>query len=63
MLSDIPGTGFGTVRVCLGGHTLRYNASADLQLEAGSRVHVTSVLSPTAVTVAPMWTDLPPTQD
>jgi len=26
-------------------------------------VHVTSVLSPTAVTVAPMWSGLPPTDD
>ena len=60
VLSAIPDEGFGTIRVHVGGHTLRYNASADLGLEAGSRVHVTSVLSPTAVTVAPIWTELPP---
>jgi len=63
VLSDIPDDGFGTIRVYVGGHTLRYNASADLGLEAGARVHVTSVLSPTAVTVAPMWSGLPPTDD
>ena len=59
VLSAIPDDGFGTIRVYVGGHTLRYNASADLGLEAGSQVHVTSVLSPTAVTVAPMWSELP----
>ncbi len=57
VLSDIPHAGFGTIRVHVGGHTLQYNASADLELDAGARVHVTSVLSPTAVTVAPMWSE------
>ena len=60
VLSDIPDEGLGTVRVHLGGHTLRYHASADLPIGAGSRVHVTGALSPTAVTVAPMWSALPP---
>lgn len=60
VLSDIPDEGLGTVRVHVGGHTLRYHASADLAIAAGTKVHVTSVLSPTAVTVAPMWSELPP---
>lgn len=63
VVTEIPaadaGAGYGTVQVRLGGHTLRYNASADLPLEAGARVHVTSVLSPTAVAVAPVWRELP----
>lgn len=51
----IPGDGLGTVRVLLGGHVIRLNARADRALPAGTAVHVTGVLSPTAVTVAPMW--------
>ncbi len=63
VISDVPQTGFGTVEVRLGGHTLRFNAAAELALEAGTRVHVTQVLSPTAVTVSPVWSALPPTDD
>lgn len=64
VISSVPGSdqtsGYGTVEVRLGGHTLRYNARADLELAAGTRVHVTAVLSPTAVSVAPVWSALPP---
>ncbi|CAN5686263.1 hypothetical protein BH11ACT8_BH11ACT8_15300 [soil metagenome] len=60
VVSEVPPTGFGTVEVRIGGHTLRFNASADLGLEAGTRVHVTEVLSPTAVSVSPVWSGLPP---
>lgn len=60
VVSDIPDEGMGNVRVHLGGHTLRFNARADGGLAAGTRVHVTGVLSPTAVTVAPLWDALPP---
>lgn len=63
IVSEIPVDGFGTVRLRLGGHTLTFNARADLPLEAGSGVHVTSVLSPTAVAVAPLWSALPPLHD
>lgn len=65
VLTDIPAGGFGVVRVVLGGHTVRYNARADEPIAAGSDVSVTGVLSPTAVTVAPLWSDLdlPSTQD
>lgn len=62
VISGIPDDGFGTIRVYVGGHTLRFNASCDLALDSGARVHVTSVLSPTAVTVAPVWSGLPPDQ-
>jgi membrane protein implicated in regulation of membrane protease activity len=55
VLTSIPADGFGTVKVVLGGHSLRYNARAEEPIEAGTPVHVTGVLSPTAVTVAPVW--------
>src|SRR5690606_2834793 len=59
VLSAIPADGFGTVKVTLGGHVLRYHARAEAPIEAGTPVHVTGVLSPTAVTVAPVWRELP----
>jgi membrane protein implicated in regulation of membrane protease activity len=59
VVTGVPADGFGVVRVVVGGHTLRLNARAERPLEAGTRVHVTGVLSPTAVTVAPVWTELP----
>jgi membrane-bound ClpP family serine protease len=59
VVSAIPADGFGSVTVYVGGHTLRLNARADAPLEAGAEIHVTSVLSPTAVTVAPVWNALP----
>lgn len=58
VLTDIPADGFGVVRVQLGGHVLRYNARADSPVAVGTPVHVTHVLSPTAVSVAPVWGDL-----
>lgn len=60
VLSMVPDDGFGSVEIWVGGHTLRFNARADLAIEAGTKVHVTSVLSPTAVTVSPLWSALPP---
>lgn len=54
VVSDVPADGYGTVRVLVGGHVVRLNARADAALPAGTAVHVTSVLSPTAVTVAPV---------
>lgn len=63
VVSGVPADGFGAVRIHLGGHTLRFNARAELELDAGTRVHVTGVLSPTAVSVAPVWSALPPTDD
>ncbi len=55
VLSPIPLDGFGSVRVMVGGHTMQLNARAYAELEAGTVVHVTGVLSPTAVSVAPVW--------
>jgi len=60
VVSDVPADGFGAVRVVLGGHTLRFNARAELPLTSGTEVHVTEVLSPTALRVAPTWSALPP---
>lgn len=62
VLTDIPADGFGVVRVSVDGHVLRLNARADQPVEVGTPVHVTGVLSPTAVTVAPVWPalELPP---
>ena len=55
VVTSIPAEGFGVVQILVGGHTLRLNARSDLPLDPGTEVHVTSVLSPTAVTVAPVW--------
>lgn len=60
VVSQIPADGYGTVQVLVGGHVVRLNARADDTLAAGTPVHVTSVLSPTAVTVAPVWGELGP---
>ena len=51
----IPADGLGTVRILVGGHVLRLNARATEPIPSGTAVHVTAVLSPTAVTVAPVW--------
>ena len=58
VLTAIPEQGFGVVRVQVGGHVLRFNARADRPVDVGTAVHVTGTLSPTAVTVALVWTDL-----
>jgi membrane-bound ClpP family serine protease len=58
VLTGIPADGFGTVRVLVGGHVVRLNARAERAIDTGTEVHVTSILSPTAVTVAPVWDDL-----
>lgn len=60
VLTGIPADGFGTVRVLLGGHVVRLNARAERPIEAGTDIHVTAILSPTAVSVAPVWDDLAP---
>ncbi|XBB66260.1 NfeD family protein [Nocardioides sp. WV_118_6] len=55
VITDIPGDGYGVVRVVVGGHTLRFNASARQPIPAGTEVNVTGVLSPTAVSVTEVW--------
>jgi hypothetical protein len=57
VVTGVPAEGFGVVRVLVGGHALQLNARAERPLEPGTRIHVTGVLSPTAVTVAPVWDD------
>ena len=58
VVTGIPANGFGVVRVQVGGHSLQLNARADAPVEPGAEVYVTAVLSPTAVAVAPVRTEL-----
>lgn len=58
VVSDIPADGYGSITVRRGGHVLRYNAKAERALPAGTEVHVTGVLSPTAVSVAATYPEL-----
>lgn len=61
VITTIPAGGFGVIRVTLGGHTVTYNAKApdtDEPIAPGTAVHVTGVLSPTAVIVAPTWREI-----
>lgn len=60
VITAIPAGGYGVVRVLVGGHTLQFNASAQLPIESGTRVNVTGVLSPSAVSVTEIWQ--PPTE-
>lgn len=55
VITAIPSQGYGVVRVVVGGHSLQLNASANLPIEAGTKVNVTGVLSPTAVSVTAIW--------
>ncbi|MCY7400826.1 MAG: NfeD family protein [Nocardioides sp.] len=59
VITQIPADGLGVVEILVGGHTVRLNARAEQSIEPGTPVHVTSVLTPTSVTVAPMWPELP----
>ncbi len=59
VVTAVPADGFGVVDVLVGGHPFRLNARADQPIGPGTEIHVTSVLSPTAVTVAPVWNELP----
>jgi hypothetical protein len=59
VVSAIPADGLGTVDVLVGGNPVRLNARCAMPLDAGTEVFVTTVLSPTAVEVAPVWQSLP----
>ena len=59
VISAITTDGFGTVRLMIGGHSVQLNARAETPMDAGTEVHVTEILSPTAVRVAPVWNELP----
>ena len=59
VISAIPAGGLGTVRLAIGGHTVQLSARSDQPVEPGTEVHVTEILSPTSVRVAPVWNELP----
>lgn len=59
VINAIPADGFGAVRLMIGGHSVQLNAKAETAIEPGTEVHVTQILSPTAVLVAPVWNELP----
>jgi len=59
VISAIPADGFGAVRLMIGGHSVQLNAKSESPVEPGAEVHVTRILSPTAVLVAPVWNELP----
>lgn len=54
VVSSIPADGFGVITVSLGGHLTRFNARCSEPVSAGAAVTVVGVLSPTAVSVAPL---------
>ena len=58
VVTGIPAGGFGTIRLLIGGHSVQLNARAADPVEPGTEVHVTQILSPTAVLVAPVWNEL-----
>jgi membrane protein implicated in regulation of membrane protease activity len=51
VVEDIPAAGMGIVTIRVAGHLTRLHARCDRPLPAGTLIVVTSVLSPTAVTV------------
>ena len=59
IVSAVPAGGLGSVRLAIGGHTVQLNARSEEPIEPGTEVHVTEILSPTAVRVAPVWNALP----
>lgn len=59
VITAIPTDGFGAVRLMIGGHSVQLNAKAETPVQPGTEVHVTRILSPTAVLVAPVWNELP----
>jgi membrane-bound ClpP family serine protease len=58
VVTGIPVDGFGTIRLMIGGHSVQLNAKAEAPIGQGTEVHVTRILSPTAVLVAPVWNEL-----
>lgn len=60
VVTDIPAVGFGEVRI-QGSHDKRA-ASSELPIPAGTPVWVSAIISPTAVEVRPVATELPPRQ-
>ena len=55
VINAIPEGGYGVVSFSVGGHITRLNARSSVAVPAGTAVSVTSVLSPTAVQVEPLF--------
>ncbi len=55
VVSAIPEDGFGVVSISVGGHLTRLNARSSVAVPAGTSVSVTSIISPTAVQVEPLF--------
>ncbi len=55
VVSAIPEEGFGVVSISVGGHITRLNARSSVAVPAGTQVSVTSIISPTAVQVEPLF--------
>ena len=51
VVSAVPGSGFGEVRLALAGQQLKFSARSDVPLPAGTPVYVVEALSETAVEV------------
>lgn len=54
VITAVPESGYGQVRLRHGGHTYTLNARAPVALDAGSRVWISGVLSATSVEVMPV---------
>ncbi len=61
VITAIPDGGYGEVRIYLGGRSHKRAAKADRAIASGTEVWVSSILSPTAVEVAPAAGIDPPT--
>lgn len=59
VVSAVPGSGFGEVRLGVAGQHLKFSARSDLPLPAGTPVYVVDTLSDTAVHVVSTAPDLP----
>lgn len=55
VVDAIPEGGFGVVSISVGGHLTRLNARSSIPVPAGTQVSVTSIISPTAVQVEPLF--------
>ncbi|WP_167762392.1 NfeD family protein, partial [Blastococcus sp. CT_GayMR20] len=51
VVSAVPGSGFGEVRLAMAGQQLKFSARSDVPLPAGTPVYVVEALSETAVEV------------
>ena len=55
VLNDIPADGYGVVSLSVAGHLTRVNARSTQPVPAGTDVVVVEVLSPTSVSVVPLF--------